>query len=164
MLLVEILKVKVVQVFLEVCFFSGIMVRSFKYIEEEKVIFIDIENVESDVLFECFIDGCICFFDFEIEFQRYLDVGNYVCCLYREFQFDYIRCCYVDVVNDELLKLFFGVQYLSVFEQSGKRVSNIIMGWVLKKYKFICFFIVVKVYLNDKFFIGEEMGNKVLLI
>ncbi|CAH3018768.1 unnamed protein product [Porites evermanni] len=128
----EIPKVKVVQAFPEACLSSGTMARSSKHTEEEKATPTDTENVESDALFECPTGGCTCSFDSETELQRHLDVGNHVRRLPRESQFDYIRCRYADV--------------------SGKRVSNITMGWALTT--------AVKAYLNDKFLIGEETGNK----
>ena len=43
---------------------------------------------------------------------------------------------------------------------SGKRVSDITMGWALKKHKSTRFSTAVKAFLNDKFLIGEETGNK----
>ncbi|CAH3020882.1 unnamed protein product [Porites evermanni] len=92
--------------------------------------------------------------------QRHLDVGNHVRRLHRESQFDYIRRRYADVVNDVLSKPLFGANYPSESEQSGKRVSNITMGWALKKHKSTRFSTAVKAYLNDKFLIGEETGNK----
>ena len=64
------------------------------------------------------------------------------------------------MVNDELSKPLFGANYPSESEQSGKRVSNITMGWALKKHKSTRFSTAVKAYLNDKFLIGEETGNK----
>ena len=79
---------------------------------------------------------------------------------YTQSQFDYIRRHYADVVNDGLSKPVFGANYPSESEQSGKRVSNITMGWALKKHKSTRFSTAVKVYLNDKFLICEETGNK----
>ena len=35
------------------------------------------------------------------------------------------------------------------------------MGWALKKHKSTRFSTAVKAYLNDKFLVGEETGNKV---
>ena len=99
-------------------------------------------------------------FDSETELQRHLDVGNHVRRLHRESQFDYIRLRYADCVNDELSKPLFGANYPSESEQSGKRVSNTTMGWALKKHKSTRFSTAVKAYLNDKFLIGEETGNK----
>ena len=131
----EIPKVKVVQAFPEACLSSGTMARSSKHTEEEKATPTDTENVESDALFECPTDGCTCSFDSETELQRHLDVGNHVRRLHRESQFDYLRRRYADVVNDELSKPLFGANYSSESEQSGKRVSNITMGWALKKHK-----------------------------
>ena len=64
------------------------------------------------------------------------------------------------MVNDELSKPLFGANYPSESEQSGKRVSNITMGWALKKHKSTRFSTAVKAYVNDKFLTGEEMGNK----
>ena len=156
----EIPKVKVVQAFPEACLSSGTMARSFKHTEEEKATPTDTENVESDALFECPTDGCTCSFDSETELQRHLDVGNHVRRLHRESQFDYIRRRYADVVNDELSKPLFGANYPSESEQSRKRVSNITMGWALKKHKSTRFSTAIKWYLNDKFLIGEETGNK----
>lgn len=59
---------------------------------------------------------------------------------YTQSQFDYIRRHYADVVNDELSKPVFGANYPSESEQSGKRVSNITMGWALKKAQVYTFF------------------------
>ena len=136
------------------------MARSSTHTEEEKATPTDTENVESDALFECPTDGCTFSFDSETELQRYLDIGNHVRRLHRESQFDYIRRRYADVVNDELSKPHFGSNYPSVSEQSGKRVSNITMGWALNKHKSTRFSTAIKAYLNDKFLIGEETGNK----
>ena len=63
-------------------------------------------------------------------------------------------------VNDELSKPLFGANYPSESEQSGKRVSNITMGWAFKKHESTRFSTAVKAYLNDKFLICEETGNK----
>ena len=60
----------------------------------------------------------------------------------------------------ELSKPLFGANYASESEQSGKRVSNTTMGWALKEHKSTRFSTAVKAYLNDKFLIGEETGNK----
>ena len=69
---------------------------------------------------------------------------------------------YADLVNDKLSKPFFGAYYPSESEQSGKRVSNITMGWALKKHKSTRFSTAVKAYLNDKFLIGEEIRHRQL--
>ena len=157
---IEIPKVKVVQAFPEACFSSGTMARSSKHTEEEKASPTDTENVERDALFECPSDGCTCSFGSETELHRHLDVGNHVRRLHRESQFDYIRLRYADMVNEELSKPLFGANYPSESQHSGMEVSSITMGWALKKHKSTRFSTAVKAYLNDKFLIGEETGNK----
>ena len=64
------------------------------------------------------------------------------------------------MVNEELSKPLCGANYPSESQHSGKGVSNITMGWALKKHKSTRFSTAVKAYLNDKFLIGEQMGNK----
>ena len=137
---IEIPKVKVVQAFTEACLSSRTMTRSSKHAEEEKASPSYTENVERDALFECPTDGCTCSFGSETELQRHLDVGNHVRRLRRESQFDYIRLRYADMVNEELSKPLFGANYPSESEDSGKGVSNITMGWVLKKAQIYMFF------------------------
>ena len=67
---------------------------------------------------------------------------------------------YADVVNDKLSKPLFQANYPSESELSGKRVSNITMGWALKKHKSTRFSTAAKAYLNDKLLIGEEIRHR----
>ncbi|KAL9956431.1 hypothetical protein ACROYT_G037906 [Oculina patagonica] len=157
---IEIPKVKVLQAFPETCRSSGAMAGSAKHTEGETASPTGTEEVETDTLFECPIDGCICSFDTETELQRHLDFGNHVRRLHRESQFDHIRRRYADMINDELSKPLFAANFSCESEQSGQGVNNITMGWALKTHKSARFSETVKAYLNDRFLIGEETGNK----
>ncbi|KAL9961697.1 hypothetical protein ACROYT_G030694 [Oculina patagonica] len=65
-----------------------------------------------------------------------------------------------DMINDELSKPLFAAYFSCESEQSGQGVNNITMGWALKTHKSSRFSETVKAYLNDRFLIGEETGNK----
>ena len=109
--------------------------------------------------FNCPIDGCICTYKSHAGLQKHLDIGNHVRRLHRESQFDHIKRLYADMVIDELSKPLFSTDSKTTSERQS--VSKVTMGWALKKQKSSSRFPEkVKAYLNDRFLIGEETGNK----
>ena len=80
--------------------------------------------------------------------------------MHRESQFDLNKRKYADIVTDELSKTLFSAESKRA-QKNERNVSNVAMGWALKKQKSSSRFPEkVKAYLNDKFLIGEETGNK----
>ena len=65
----------------------------------------------------CPIDGCICTYESHVGLQKHLDIGNHVCRLHRESQFDHIKRLYADMESDELSKPLFSTNSKTTSER-----------------------------------------------
>ena len=151
-------KLNVLEAFSSECLNTGVMAAISKCSDEKNG---DV-TVEGRVSFDCPIDGCICTYESHAGLQKHLDIGNHVRRLHRESQFDHIKRQYADMVSDELSKPLFSTNSKSTSAEHNRQSgSKVTMGWALKKQKSSSRFPgKVKAYLNDRFLIGEETGNK----
>ena len=108
------------------------------------------------------IYGCICSYESDAGLQKHLDIIKITFVASTGRQFDHIKHQYAEMVSDELSKPL--CRKSTSAGQNRQNVSNVKMGWALQKQNSSSRFPEkVKTYLNDRFLIGEETGNKASL-
>ena len=72
---------------------------------------VTVEKRERRVSFVYPIDGCICTFESHAGLQKHLDIGNHICRLHRESQFDPIKRQCAVMVSHELSETTFQYEF-----------------------------------------------------